>query len=115
MRIRIVLAIAVLFGLTSFAARAASECHIGVIVVAMGEAKEFPVWMKAGGSCRLNRSHRLGTGSVVTKAPDHGIFDLQENYWSYTPNAGFKGHDTFGYTMSLPPRNANVTIDMDLR
>ena len=111
MRMSILFAAAALLGLTPLGARAEGSCHLAVIK----GSGEFPAWVKAGGSCRVNRNHTPGAASSLSKAPDHGTFDLQENYWSYAPAPGFKGRDTFAYAIAGKRSSIFITIDMDVR
>ena len=114
MRAGILLALTTLVAVAPMEARAENGCHVPLIK----SAGEYPAWVKAGVSCRVTRNHTPGAASSVSKSPDHGTFDLQENYWSYTPNPGFKGPDTFAYSVATTGRrgsNAFITIDMDVR
>jgi len=114
MRMRLFFAATALFAAAPLAARAEDSCHLQKIL----QSGEFPAWTKAGMTCRVDRNHQPGASSEVTKAPDHGTLDLQDSYWTYAPNPGFKGRDTFSYTVNTVSRRGAgvfITIDMDVR
>ena len=103
-----------LFAAAPLEARAEDSCHLQKIF----RSGEYPAWTKAGAMCRVDRNHQPGASSSVTKAPDHGTLDLQDSYWTYTPNPGFKGRDTFSYAVNVVARKGAdvfITIDMDVR
>lgn len=91
---------------------AASNCQVQGNRLLVGQSETDHAWVNANTTCRIFRHLTSDLHPTVFLQPAHGHLTVARNFWSYTPNKGYKGVDQFTFGVKSRGGDAHRKIIM---